>query len=337
MTGERADGPVAAGSPAGLADVRPRALCECVVVVTPRSFAMSAPDLRSRLEEEVGVVRYCPGPLAAAALTEAVRDADGLLCGLDQVNAEVFAGAPRLRVVARYGVGADRVDLEAAARHGVTVTITPGANANAVAELTVALLFALARPLLSGRDRVHGGEWPALSGVEVAGRTLGLIGLGRIGSLVAAKAASLGLRVVAYDPNVHESGQATMVELGTLVAESDFVSLHAPLNEQTRGMVCRSLLERLKPGAALINTARGGLIDEAALLWALEEGPLRAAALDVLAEEPPPRDHPLLNRDDVLVTPHMGPHTAEATAAMGAMALDDLLSVLSGRPPKYPL
>jgi D-3-phosphoglycerate dehydrogenase len=171
----------------------------------------------------------------------------------------------------------------------------------------------------------------------VAGRTLGLIGLGRIGSLVAAKAASLGLRVVAYDPNVHESGQATMVELGTLVAESDFVSLHAPLNEQTRGMVRRSLLERLKPGAALINTARGGLIDEAALLWALEEGPLRAAALDVLAEEPPPRDHPLLNRDDVLVTPHMGPHTAEATAAMGAMALDDLLSVLSGRPPKYPL
>jgi D-3-phosphoglycerate dehydrogenase len=337
MTGARADSPSVAGEPAGLADVQPRAISECVVVVTPRSFGMHDPALRRRLEEEVGVVRYCPGPLAAAALTEAVRDADGLLCGLDEVNAEVFAGAPRLRVVARYGVGADRVDLEAAARHGVTVTITPGANANAVAELTIALLFALARPLVSGRDRARAGEWPALSGFELAGRTLGLIGLGRIGSLVAAKAAALGLRVVAYDPNVSKSETATLVDLDTLVAESDFFSLHAPLTDQTRGMVGRSLLERLKPGAALINTARGDLIDETGLLWALEEGPLRAAALDVLVQEPPPKGDPLLQRDDVLVTPHMGPHTAEATAAMGAMALEDLLAVLSGRAPRYPL
>jgi len=311
------------------------------VVVTPRSFGMHDPGLRRRLEGEVGVVRYCPGPLAAAALAEAVCDADGLLCGLDQVTAEVFANAPRLRVVARYGVGADLVDLQAAARHGVTVTTTPGANANAVAEMTIALLFALARPLVSGHERTRAGEWPALSGVELAGRTLGLIGLGRIGSLVAGKAAALGLRVLAYDPNVSETETetetATMVDLDTLVAESDFVTLHAPLTEQTKRMVGRSLLERLKPGAALVNTARGGLIDEASLLWALEEGPLRAAALDVLVQEPPSPDHPLLQREDVLVTPHMGPHTAEATSAMGVRALDDLLAVLSGRAPRYPL
>ena len=337
MTVAPADGPVVAGVPARLAGVQPRALSDCVVVVTPRSFGMHDPGLRRRLEGEVGVVRYRPGPLAAAELAEAVCDADGLLCGLDQVSAEVFAGAPRLRVVARYGVAADRVDLEAAARYGVTVTTTPGANANAVAELTIALLFALARPLVPGRDRARAGEWPALSGVELAGRTLGLVGLGRIGSLVAGKAAALGLRVLAYDPNVSKTNVATLVGLDALVAESDFVSLHAPLTDQTRGMVGRSLLERLKPGAALINTARGDLIDEAGLLWALEEGPLRAAALDVLAQEPPPRDHPLLQRDDVLVTPHMGPHTAEATAAMGARALDDLLAVLSGRAPRYPV
>ena len=337
MTGDRAHGPLVAGVRPGLADQRGRALSDCVVVVTPRSFGMHDPGLRRRLEGEVGVVRYCPGPLAAAALAEVVGDADGLLCGLDQVSAEVFASAPRLRVVARYGAGADRVELQAAARHGVRVTITPGANANAVAEMTIALIFALARPLVSGRERARAGQWPALSGFELAGRTLGLIGLGRIGSLVAGKAAALGLRVVAYDPNVPGTETATLVGLDTLVAESDFVSLHAPLTEQTRGMVGRSLLERLKPGAALVNTARGELIDEDGLLWALEEGPLRAAALDVLVQEPPPPDHPLLWRDDVLVTPHMSPHTAEATSAMGLGALDDLLAVLSGRAPRYPL
>ena len=321
----------------GRAGVEARPLRECVVVVTPRSFGMHDPGLRHRLDQEVGTVRYRPGPLAAPALVQEVHDADGLLCGLDEVSAEVFAAAPRLRAVARYGVGVDRVDLQAAARHGVTVTVTPGANANAVAELTIALVFALARPVVAGHDRARAGQWPALSGVELAGRTLGLVGLGRIGSLVAAKAASLGLQVLAHDPNVSESDTATLVDLDTLVAESDFVSLHAPLTAQTRGMVSRSFLERLKSGAGLINTARGALIDEADLLWALEEGPLGAAALDVLIEEPPAKDSPLLQRDDVLVTPHIGPHTAEATSAMGTMALDDLLAVLEGRAPRYPL
>ncbi|MGD0440845.1 MAG: phosphoglycerate dehydrogenase [Acidimicrobiales bacterium] len=337
MTGDRTQGPAVAGQPApGPLDARPRALADCVVVVTPRSFGMHEPALRRRLEENVGLVHYCPGPLAADALVEAVGDADGLLCGLDEVSEQVFAGAPRLRVVARYGVGVDRVDLAAAARHGVTVTVTPGANANAVAELAIALLFTLARPVVAGHDRARAGQWPALNGVELAGRTLGLIGLGRIGSQVAAKAACLGLHVLACDPNVSESGSAVLVDLATLVAESDFVSLHAPLTDETRGMVNRSLLERFKPGAALVNTARGALIDEAALLWALEEGPLRAAALDVLVEEPPPSDHPLVQRDDVLVTPHIGPHTPEATTAMGEMALDDLLAVLSGLDPRFP-
>ncbi len=317
----------------------PRPLAECVVVVTPRSFGMHDPGLRQRLEAEIGAVRYRPGPLAAADLVGEVRDADGLLAGLDYVSAEVFEGAPRLRVVSRYGVGVDRVDLTAAARHGVTVTVTPGANANAVAEMTIGLLFALARPLVVGHQRARRGEWPALSGVELAGRVLGLVGLGRIGSLVAAKAVGLGLAVLAYDPYVAEgqNENVTLVDLGTLMAGSDFVSLHAPLTPQTRGMVDGPLLAQMKPGAALINTARGELIDEDALLRALDDGPLRAAALDVLAKEPPGPDHPLLHRDDVLVTPHMGPHTAEATSAMGSWALDDLLAVLSGRAPRYPL
>jgi len=253
----------------------------------------------------------------------------------------VFARAPRLRVVARYGVGTDRVDLEAAARHGVTVTVTPGANANAVAEMTIALLLAAVRHLGSARDRVAAGEWPTLTGGELTGRTLGLVGLGRIGTLVASKARALGLRVVAYDPflTVEEAAArgAELVGLHALAGESDAVSLHAPLSEATRGIVDRGLVECMKPGAVLVNTARGELVDEDALLWGLDNGQLVGAALDVLADEPPPPDHPLLGRPDVLVTPHIGAHTPEAETAMGRTALDDLLAVLSGREPRFPV
>jgi len=306
-----------------------------VVVVTPRSFGLDAPELRAELESKVAEARYRPGPLDEHELAEVVADADGLLAGLDEIGETVFAAAPRLRVVARYGVGVDRVDLEAARRHGVTVTVTPGANAGAVAELTIALLFCLARPLIAGRDRARAGEWPALRGVELAGRTLGLLGCGRIGSLVAGKAQGLGMHVIACDPLL-DTAPVELVDRDTLAAASDFVSLHLPLTPATRGIVDRRFLERMKDGAALVNTARGELVDEQDLVWALDHGPLRAAALDVLAAEPPPSGHPLLGRDDVLVTPHMGPHTPEATRAMGRMALDDLLAVLSGGSPRHP-
>jgi len=319
--------------------VAPRAarpLRDCVVVVTPRSFGVDAPELRTELEAEVGEARYRPGPLGELELARVVADADGLLAGLDEVTETVFSCAPRLRVVARYGVGVDRVDLEAARRHGVTVTATPGANANAVAELSVAFLFSLARPVLAGRDRALAGEWPALRGVELSGKTLGLLGCGRIGSLVALKAKALGMHVIAHDPLLRWA-PAELVDLKTLAASSDFLSLHAPLTPETRGIVDGKLLARMKEGAALVNTARGELVETEALVWALDHGPLRAAALDVLDEEPPPPGHPLVGRDDVIVTPHIGPHTSEATAAMGRMALADLIAVLSGGAPAHPV
>ena len=145
----------------------------------------------------------------------------------------------------------------------------------------------------------------------------------------------LGLRVIAYDPYVTESTVATLVSLETLAVESDFVSLHAPLTDRTRGIVNKSFLAQLKPGAFLVNTARGGLVDETALLWALDVGPLAGAALDVVVDEPPPFDHPFRRRDDVLLTPHIAPHTTEATTMMGQMALDEILAVLSGRAPRF--
>jgi D-3-phosphoglycerate dehydrogenase / 2-oxoglutarate reductase len=318
-------------------EVPARALSQCLVVVTPRSFGSSDLALRAELEGKVGMVRYCPGPHSARALAELVAEADGLLAGLDQVSAEVFSAAPRLRVVARYGTGTDQVDLVAAGRCGVTVTTTPGVNANAVAELTVGLAFVLARRLLEGAGRAKRGEWPVLAGVELEGRAFGVIGLGRIGSLVATKMGALGMRVLAFDPNVQSSPHAVLVPLAQLAAECDFISLHAPLTPGTRGMLGRDFLSLTKPGAALINTARGGLVDEEALLWALDSGRLRGAALDVLSAEPASPGHALVARDDVIVLPHMGPHTAEATSAMGRLALDELLTVLSGGLPHHPV
>jgi phosphoglycerate dehydrogenase-like enzyme len=323
----------AALAPAGAT----RSLHESTVLVTPRSFGAHDPSLRAELEAEVGCVRYTPGPLRGDALVHALDGADAYIAGLDEVTEDVLARAPRLRVIARYGVGVDRIDLVAARRRGIVVTTTPDANANAVAELTIAFLLALARPIVEGHERAARGEWPVLAGREIAGRTLGVLGLGRIGSLVAAKARALGMHVLAHDPFRTGPADVHLVQLDPLLAESDYVSLHLPLSDATTHCVDAAFLARMKEGAALINTARGALVDDDALVRALDEGRLRAAAFDGLAVEPPRVDAPLLRRADVIVTPHIGPHTAEATAAMGRGAVDEVLAVLAGLPARHPV
>jgi D-3-phosphoglycerate dehydrogenase / 2-oxoglutarate reductase len=308
------------------------------VLVTPRSFRDCDPAVVTRLREAVDDVRWndLGRPLSSRELRARLDGVDGLLAGLDEVDAGVFAAAPALRVVARYGSGVDRVDLDAARAAGVVVTSTPGANAAAVAEWTLALMLALCRPLVAADRAVRDGGWPVLRGRELGARTVGVLGLGRIGSLVAARCAAFGCKVLAHDPYGSESA-AELVGLDELMARSDVLTLHAPLTGATRGIVDRARLARMPAGAVLVNTARGELVDEAALLWALEEGPLAGAALDTLAVEPPAPGHPLVGRDDVLVTPHAAPHTAEAAAAMGRMAVDDLLAVLQGRAPRHPV
>jgi phosphoglycerate dehydrogenase-like enzyme len=306
--------------------------------VTARSL-VADPSSCAHLERHVAQVRARPGPLGPDELVEALDGADAVLAGLDRFDASVFERAPGLRVVARYGAGVDNVDLAAAARHGVVVTNTPAANANAVAELTIALLFALARPLLQGVDAVRSGRWSAPRGFEVAGRTLGLVGLGAVGRRVATKAFALGCHVVACDPLVDDDAAraagAELAPLERVVATADFFSLHTPLTAETRDLVDLGLLEATKPGAALINTARGELVVEEDLVRALDEGRLRAAALDTLREEPPSPQHPLLDRDDVIVTPHIAGQTDEAVEEMAREAIDDLLAALSGRPPSH--
>ncbi|MEW6668962.1 MAG: phosphoglycerate dehydrogenase [Thermodesulfobacteriota bacterium] len=316
-------------------------LKDCKVLVTPTSFGKDDPRLKPALEESVGSVVYNPlaRPLISAELLPLVGDIDAYIAGLDSIDRSVIEAAQGLRVIARYGVGVDRVDIPAATARGIVVTNTPGANSVAVAELTIALMLALARDLCRADTATRRGEWPRLSGVGLRGKTVGLVGFGSIGREVASRLKAFGCRVLTSDPFVQaetaEACGARLVSLDELLPAADFVSLHASLHPTTVGMVDEGFLENMKPGAFLVNTARGELIDEAALARALEEGRMGGVALDCFSREPLPADHPLLRFPKVLVTPHTASHTDEATNAMGWMSLEACLAVLRGERSPY--
>lgn len=308
------------------------------ILITARSFRNSEGPHKQMLREAGYDLVECPNehPLPAADLAQWIGDVDGAILGLDAVTEEVFAAARRLRVISRFGVGVDAVDVPAATRHGVVVTITPGANSVAVAELAIALLLALAR-CIPYHDRVaKQGKWSRVQGMELSGSTLGLVGLGRIGRGVAQRAAALGMRVLAYDPMLPSASFAeigvTHCELDDLLAASDAVSLHLPLTPETRNLIDARALARMKPTAYLINTARGGLIDEDALYEALVNRTIAGAACDVFAKEPP-EPSGLVALDTFIAAPHIGSATAQTTTRMGMMAAENALAVLRGERP----
>ena len=316
-------------------------LGDCTILVTPSSFGRHDPRLHSVLAESVGKVigNERGRPLTADELRDILPGCDGYIAGQDHIDARALERADRLQVIARYGVGVDRVDLAAAQARGIIVTNTPGANADAVAELSIALMLALARQLPHANQRTRRGEWPRLSGVSLAGSVVGLLGLGAIGRSVARRLRAFECVMQAHDPFV-SSDQALqlgvqLVDLDDLVANADFLSLHMPATPDTVGLVDADFLARMKPGAFLINTARGELVDEAALWGAIRSGHLRGAALDAFSQEPPAADNPLFSLPQVIVTPHMGAHTAGAAKAMGWGALNDCLAVLRGDLPKH--
>jgi D-3-phosphoglycerate dehydrogenase len=313
----------------------------CRVLVTSTTFGSQDPALRSRLEQEVGDVRYNPEkrPLKALELTHLVIGIDGWIAGLDEIDAFVIAAADRLKVIARYGVGFDRVDVAAATQHGIVVSNTPGAASSAVAELTIGLMLTLTRQICHSNQAVRGGQWPRISGVGLMGKTVGLVGFGSIGREVARRLAVFRCRILVADPYVSPemvSGcGAGLVSLDELLPASDFVCLHAAVTPATAGMVNDSFLRKMKSGVFLVNTARGEVVDETALRQSLESGRLRGAALDCFHKEPPGAHHPLLQLPQVIVTPHTGAHTDEAVNAMGRMALDACLAVLRGERPAH--
>jgi D-3-phosphoglycerate dehydrogenase len=246
------------------------------------------------------------------------------------------AAGPRLKVVGRGGVGVDNIDLEAASRRGILVVNTPEANNVSAAELAVALLIAAARGVARSDALVRQGKWDrAYLGRELNQATLGIVGLGRIGSLVAARAQGLGMRVLAFDPYLNarradELGVALVDDLHTMLAEVQFLTVHTPLTEETRGLIGERELAALPPGAVVVNAARGGIVDEQALWQALEAGHLFAAGLDVFVQEPPPAHHPLLQRDDVVVTAHLGANTLEAQSRVASDILLRTVQALRG-------
>jgi D-3-phosphoglycerate dehydrogenase len=249
----------------------------------------------------------------------------------------VMDAAPDLRVIAKHGAGVDSVDLAAATSRGIEVMIAGDANAPAVAEHTIGLILALGKDIATLGARTAAGHWDrdTYAGREIAGRVLGLVGFGRIARRVAVTAAALGMKVIAlpHHPGTVDPALAQeAASLGALLAQADIVSLHVPLTPATTGMIDAAALAAMKPGALLINTARGALVDEAALLAALASGHLGGAGLDTLAQEPPQPGHPLLSAPRVIVTPHIAASTGASLTRMGVVAARNIAAVLTGRP-----
>lgn len=307
------------------------------ILVTPTSFTKPENSgARATLEAFADEVVYNPHgrPLKAEEILPLLDGCDGYIAGLDYITADVINAAPAsLKVISRYGAGVDRVDLPAAKAKGIAVTNTPGTNAVAVCELAFALMLTLARSVVRLDKAVRKGDWPRNDGMELRGKTLGIAGLGAIGKNIAKRAKAFEMNVVAYDPYFDAAfGKEAGVEnvsLEELLCVCDIVTLHMPLNAQTHHIIDAAAFARMKDGVLLINTARGGLIDEAAAVEALKTGKLGGLGLDVYEAEPV-TESPLIAYDNVVMTPHTGAHTKEAIVGMGVMAVDNLMMVLRG-------
>lgn len=278
-------------------------------------------------------------------LLRRVVDCDGLLCMLtDKIDNEVFDAAPRLRVVSQMAVGFENIDVAAATARGIPVGNTPGVLTDTTADVAWMLILAAGRRALDGVRYIANGQWRtwepmALLGTEVTGATLGIYGLGAIGAAVARRAKGFNMRVLysahREKPDVAAEVGATFVDFPTLLRESDFLSIHCPLNPQTRKLFNAEAFAQMKKGAIVINTARGGVLDQDALLEAVRSGHLGGAGLDVTDPEPIAPDHPLLQQERIIVVPHIGSSTVRTRTRMADLAVDNLLAGLRGEPLKH--
>ncbi|WP_041077224.1 phosphoglycerate dehydrogenase [Thermotoga caldifontis] len=264
---------------------------------------------------------------------------DAVIVGLQKITREMLENS-NVKIIAKHGVGVDNIDLDAATEFGIPVTITPNANAVSVAELTMTFIFALSKKLVElHRTLYEKRQFVSSVGVELFGKTLGIVGFGSIGKEVARRAICLGMHVLVHDPYVEANALKEFgvegVELDELLKRSDFVSLHVPLNEKTRHLIDREKLSLMRKTAYLINTARGGVVDENALVEALKRGQIAGAALDVFDLEPLPPDSPLFDCPNLIMTPHVGAHTYEAILRMNMMAAGSIIDFFNGRVPKH--
>jgi len=308
------------------------------VLIGSRSFGQADPSHIRQLEE--AGCEVVPNSLGRAyreeELLELLPEMDAIITGTDELTARVIEAAGRLRTIAKHGVGLDNIDLEAARRRGIVVTATPGAIHDSVADLTMGLIIAVARQIVPAHNSTVAGEWRNFVGLELRDKTLGIIGLGRIGKGVCLRALPFGMRVVAYDLYPDEefarAHGVRFVGLEELLATSDVVTLHASAGNDGR-LLGRREIGLMKPGAIFINTSRGKLVDEGALYEALAVGRLAGAGLDVFEEEPP--RGPLLELPNVVLTPHIAGQTREGMIRMGEMTVQNCLRALRGEEPLY--
>jgi D-3-phosphoglycerate dehydrogenase len=310
------------------------------ILVTARSFR-STPGRHKELLEQSGhevVESPVDRPLKEAEMVELIGDVDGAILGLDNVTATVIEAGGELKVLSRYGVGVDRVDLEAATAAGVVVTNTPGTNHIAVAELTLGLMLSLARRIPQHNKSVKEGSWARVRGTELADKTLGIIGLGWISKEVIRRAYAFDMRIVVQtgypDKELADRYRVEYVPLEGLLEEADFVSLHCAVTPERCDLIGEKELHAMKPSSYLVNTARGELVDEDALLRALQEGWIAGAAMDAFKEEPATAS-PLVKLENFIATPHLGATTYESIIRMGTLAVENTLRVLRGERPAY--
>jgi phosphoglycerate dehydrogenase-like enzyme len=310
------------------------------VVVTARAFfsagRRAAEPLAAAGLEVVRAPRF--GPLGEDELIAALRGAAAVIASSDPYTERVLDACPELRVIARTGVGYDSIDLEAATRRGVVALTTPGRIAETVADFTFAVMLAMARRIPEAVDVMRRGGWAAeLPGTDLWGKCLGVVGMGAVGTAVAKRARGFAMRVLGFDPGLDPqeiaSRGAEPVDLERLLAEADFVTLHAALTPQSRRLIGPEALERMKPTAYLVNTARGALVDTDALLEALDAGRLAGAALDAFELEPLPAEHPLRHAPRSLLTPHIAFSTRENSLDMSRRAAAAVAAILRGEPP----
>lgn len=277
------------------------------------------------------------------AILEVAREAQGLMVTFAQIDRSIIEELSECRVIGRFGIGVDNIDIDAATSAGIQVCYVPDYCLDEVSDHAMALLLSLARKVTYGNSLVQSGRWEGKAVAplwRLRGRTLGLVGLGKISQALVPKALAMGFKIIAHDPYI-DSGVAAslgveLVEFAALLEQSDCVSIHAPLTAETENLFDRNAFEKMRPGALLINTARGPLVNEQALAEALDDGRIAGAALDVLPSEPPPSDCPLLNRDNVILTPHTAYYSEDALLDLQTKAASDVASVLCGRTPKYP-
>lgn len=308
------------------------------VIIASRSFGSASPK-PLQLLEAAGVETAwvdANSPSAQDEILELVPQTSAIIVGLVPITEKIIEHARQLKVISMYGVGVNHIDLDAARRKGIVVTNCPGSNDQAVADLAMGLMLAVARSIPQFDRDIRAGYWNKYLGGELWQKKLGLIGFGNIAKGVAHRAKGFAMEISAYDPYVSlavaEAHGVSLLPFDEVIANTDFVSLHAPLTDETRCMFGSEQFQAMKNTAYLINTARGGLVDERALYTALSSGEIAGAALDVFAEEPL-KDSRLVELDNVVLTAHTGTHTKEAIERMGMMAVENVLRVLRGETP----